>query len=175
MQPEPLPEPAAGNPMPTQTPAKAETRARRAWLLVLLWAAVVLILGSDDGSAHATSRFIGPLLQWLLPDTPQAILDQLHHLLRKAAHVVEYGVLALLAQRGVAARGRTSRWRPAGPALLVVLAVAVLDEGRQSLSSTRTGSAGDVALDLAGGVLALACAIAYTRVMEVRRRPPEGA
>jgi len=161
--------------MPTQTPAKAETRVSRAWLLVLLWAAVVLTLGSDDGSAHVTSRFIGPLLQWLLPDTPQATLDQLHGLIRKAAHVVEYGVLALLAQRGFSARGSTSRWRPAGPTLIVVLAVAVLDESRQALSATRTGSAGDVALDLAGGVLALAFAIAYTRVMEVRRRPPEGA
>lgn len=161
--------------MQTPPPATAERNAGRAWLPVLLWSAVVLLLGSDDGSAHTTSRFIGPLLRWLLPDAPQATLDQLHFLLRKAAHLVEYGVLALLARRALAATGRRSPWPATLLALLFALAIALLDEGRQAHSATRTGSARDVALDLGGGVLALAGAIAYTRVMDVRRRRREGA
>jgi VanZ family protein len=161
--------------MQTQPPAKAETRARRTWLPLLGWTAVVLVLGGDDGSAHATSRIIGPLLRWLLPDAPQATLDQLHFALRKAAHVVEYGVLALLARRALAASGGGSPRRLAVGALLAALAVATLDEGRQAFSATRSGSLGDVALDLTGGVLALSLAIAYTRVMELGRRPRKGA
>jgi VanZ family protein len=159
--------------MTTPAPLKTEWRAVRAWLLVLLWTAVLWWLGSEGGSLNATSRFIGPLLRWLLPDASAATLASVHFLLRKGAHVGGYGVLAFLTWRALLASTRTAALRPALLALAWVLAVAAFDEIRQASSPVRTGSAWDVALDLSGGVLALALALAYTRAMRVRRTARE--
>jgi len=155
--------------MTTPGPLKTEEKAGRAWLLVLVWTAVLCWLGSDVGSLNTTSRFIGPLLRWLLPEAPQAALDQIHFFLRKGAHVGGYGVLAFLTLLALLASTRAAALRLTLPALAWVLAVAVSDELHQASSLARTGSAWDVALDLSGGILALALALAYTRRMHVRR------
>ncbi len=155
--------------MTTPGPLKTERKAVRAWLLVLLWTGVVLWLGGDDASANTTSRFIGRFLRWLVPDATPAVLDRIHFFIRKGAHVGEYGVLALLTLLALLANTRAAALRLALPALAWVLAVAVCDEIRQATSLARTGSVWDVALDLSGGILALALALAYTRVMHVRR------
>ena len=155
--------------MTTPGPLKTEGKAGRAWLLVLVWTAVLWWLGSDAGSLNTTSRFIGPLLRWLLPEAPQAALDQIHFFLRKGAHVGGYGVLALLTWRALLASTRAATLRPALLALVWVLAVGACDEFRQASSPVRTGSVWDVALDVCGGLLVLALALAYTRAMHVRR------
>jgi VanZ family protein len=155
--------------MTTPGPLKIERKAGRAWLLVLLWTAVLWWLGSEGGSLNSTSRFIGPLLRWLLPEAPQSALDQIHFLLRKGAHVGGYGVLTLLTLRALLASTRAAAPRLAVLALAWVLAVAACDEIHQASSPARTGSAWDVALDLSGGILALALALACTRVMRVGR------
>ena len=159
--------------MTTAGPLKIERKAGRAWLLVVLWTAALWWLGSDVGSLDATSRFIRPLLRWLLPDAPQATLNQIHLFLRKGAHVGGYGVLALLTWRALLASTRAAALRPALLALAWVLSVGACDEIRQASSPARTGSAWDVALDACGGLLVLALAIAYTRVMHARRAAPE--
>jgi VanZ family protein len=159
--------------MTTLGPREIGRKAGRAWLWVLVWTGVTLWLGSEDFSASATSRFIGPFLRWLLPDAPEATLDRIHFFVRKGAHVVAYGLLALFALRALAASTRATLPRLAPPALAWVLVVAACDELRQGFSGTRTGSLGDAGLDLAGGVLALALAIAYTRVMQPGRAARE--
>jgi VanZ family protein len=50
-----------------------------------------------------------------------------------------------------------------------VVVIASYDEIRQGLIDSRTGSIVDVAIDLSGGILALALAIAYTRFMQPER------
>jgi VanZ family protein len=149
-------------------------KAGRLWLLALLWTGIVLWLGGDAASSSATSRFLRPLLRWLLPDASPYELYRIHMGLRKGAHVAEYGLLALLAWSALRASARAAMLRLAGLALVWVLAIAACDEGRQSFSAARTGSPWDVALDVFGGVLALALAIAYTRLMHSRRAPLEG-
>jgi VanZ family protein len=150
----------------------AQRNARLAWLAALVWTGVILVAGGDLGSFTTGSRFLGPFLRWLLPDAPQATLDHLYIVVREAAHVAEYGVLAVLAARA---------WRPRIPAVAAhcaaalgcVLLVAAVDEGRQSLQAARTGSLGDVGLDFSGGVLALGIAFAYTRAMHSWRTAQE--
>jgi VanZ family protein len=164
-----LPEPAAGSPLDAPPPADTAAGTARAWLWALLWTAFVLGFGGEGSSEQATSRFIGPLLRWLLPDASAATLYDIHYVIRKAAHVGEYGLLALLALRALRPRGGAARALATAGALLWVGAVAALDESRQAFAATRTGSLQDVALDLAGGVLALLGRIAYTRVMHDRR------
>ena len=121
--------------------------------IALIWTA------SGEGfSASSTSRFLGPLLRWLFGEVDPATVKSLHHALRKAAHVVEYGLLALLCYRALRMTIRTTLVRHALVALILVAAVAASDEARQSRLAARTGSAADVALDLAGGLAGLALA-----------------
>ena len=140
-------------------------RPALAWLWVALWTAVVLWAGGETASAANTSRFIGRFLHWLLPDASPQTLAHLHLLIRKGAHVGEYGLLALLTLGGLRASFRASLPRLAAGALAWVALVAACDEARQALVHARTGTPWDVALDTAGGLLALALAIAYTRGM----------
>jgi VanZ family protein len=159
--------------MTTPGPLKTERKAGRAWLQVLLWTGVVLWLGGDHASANTTSRFIGRFVRWLLPDATPAVLDRIHFFIRKGAHLGEYGVLALLVLFALLASTRAAALRLTLPALAWVLVVAAVDEIRQATSLARTGSAWDVALNLSGGILALALALAYLRVMHSGRTAPE--
>lgn len=144
------------------------------WGLAAAWTAVILWAGSDSYSAAKTSRFLLPFVRWLMPDAGFHEQWQVLVFLRKAAHVVEYGLLAWLAWAALFSTWRRALLRAAGLALVWVVAVAAIDEIRQGYVESRTGSAWDVGLDVAGGVLALALAIAYTRFMQRGRRPVEG-
>jgi VanZ family protein len=159
--------------MTTPAPPHTLSKASRAWLLVFLWTALLWWLGSESGSLNATSRIIGPLLRWLLPEAPQAFLNQIHSFLRKGAHVGGYGLLALLTWRASSSSTLALARRPALLALAWVLAVSAFDEIRQAAIPARTGSAWDVALDVGGGILALALALAYVRATRSRRAAPE--
>ncbi len=138
-------------------------RPAAAWLAAGLWTAVVLTLSGDSFSADSTSRFLGPLLRWLLPGLSPEGLAAVHTAVRKGAHVFEYGVLALLAARAAARSWGRAPALPAAAALAIVLAVAGVDESRQARSGARTGAASDVALDCAGGAAALLLRAALLR------------
>jgi VanZ family protein len=134
-----------------------ERRGRfSAFAPLVLWVAVILILGSGQGSMAQTSRFIKPLIEFFFPDADPQTFLLVHSLIRKAAHFVEYGILAFLAARafstspGKRARGLRGAW-----AMALVLATACTDEIVQSFDLTRTGSGWDVLLDAAGGFAGL--------------------
>ena len=76
--------------------------------------------------------------------------------MRKAAHFLEYAVLAFLARRAFVTSSRASserRWFEL--ALLLVVLNSLLDEFHQSFVPTRTGSIYDSAIDIAGGLTVL--------------------
>lgn len=103
----------------------------------------------------STSRFLGPLLSWLAPDwSPEQSLHA-QVLVRKAAHVGEYGVLGLLLGRALALSFRLRMRFVAASTVLAVSALATADEMRQASVTERTGSWGDVLLDASGGIAAL--------------------
>ncbi len=126
------------------------------WIPAIAWAALIWTFSSHDFAAESTGPLLLPLLRWLLPGASRETLEQLHWLLRKTGHVVEYFVFALLVARGV--RGPVSGWQRqwGGYTLAIVFLYAVLDEWRQSFVPTRTASATDVVLDVAGGAAAIA-------------------
>ena len=148
---------AAGAEQELKTPSPRSTRANvSTWLPLALWVGVIQGFASDPFAAAHTSRFIGPLLLWLFPDADPETLDFLHFAIRKSCHVVEYGILALLAWRAL---GRSFALRCRQQALwslALVVAVAIVDESRQAASDLRGGAVSDVVLDLAGGLVALA-------------------
>jgi len=143
----------------------------RAWAPVAIWIGVIFSLSSDDFAAPETSRIIGPLLAWLFPEASDETLAYFHFLIRKAAHVTEYGILYLLARRPLRIRSpHWAVWQNTLAALALVLLVASYDEFHQSLSLQRTGTVYDVALDVSGGVLALLLSWCYTLARQGWRR-----
>ena len=139
-----------------------------AWLSVVAWVAVIQTFASGSFSANETSRFIGPLLRWLFPGADAESVAAVHFSIRKAAHFVEYAILALLALR--AFRSSSSRplaWLVAA-SLALAFAVAIVDESRQAAAAERTGALSDVALDMGGAATALALASATRRYWSAR-------
>ncbi len=137
-----------------------------AWLLFAGCAGLVLYLGSDDFSLSATQGLLGPILDWLFPDWTALDRWHLHVRIRKLAHPVEYGVLALLAFNAVFVSLETLLARIAALALLLVWSVAATDELRQAYSQNRTGSFGDVALDVLGALVVLALIVLVRRRLD---------
>jgi VanZ family protein len=70
-------------------------------------------------------------------------------ILRKAAHLAEYGLLWLLWQRAL-------RTRTPWPAVAITLAYAATDEFHQSFVDGRHGTPVDVLIDAAGVAIAVA-------------------
>jgi VanZ family protein len=140
-----------------------------AWLCVMVWIAAVQAFAGSSFSMNETSRFIGPLLRWLFPDVGAESVAFVHLAIRKAAHFVEYALLALLALRAF----HLSFERPlallAAASLALALVVAIVDESRQAVAVDRTGALSDVVLDIGGAAFALALASAVWRLGSVRK------
>lgn len=126
----------------------------KAWLPVILWAALILSAANDRFSDRQTGGWLERLFGRIPPEV--------NVLVRKSAHVAEYAVLALLAWR--------ARKTIATP-LLISLAVACADETLQAMTVTRTGSAVDVVWDMTGAILAVVTA----RELRRRRKPADVA
>jgi VanZ family protein len=134
-----------------------------AWIAVIACIGLVLWAGGETFSATSTSRFLRPLLIFLFPDLTTRELWTVQVWVRKIAHAVEYGVLALLAFRALWLSFDTILARVAAGALLLVLVVATVDEFRQGFLKLRTGAPSDVVLDCLGALLAVGIAVAYLR------------
>jgi VanZ family protein len=135
---------------------RSNPKALRAWLVVLLWAAVVWSLGGDSFSASETSRFLRPMIEWLFPEFSVSDMYRLLYAIRKTAHVVEYALLAVLILRALWIGSLRSLLQSLGLTLLLVATMAIADESRQGASAARGGSGWDVLLDVSGGFLAVA-------------------
>ncbi len=125
------------------------------WGPPIVWMAIIGWLSSDAGSAEHTGALLTPLLGLLWPTASPPQLQALHALVRKAAHLTEYGVLGLLWYRAFRAGWGWSARRASWPALVLSVGWAVLDEVHQSFLPSRTASIADVGLDAAGAALGL--------------------
>lgn len=124
-------------------------RFLRLWLPALLWAALILAASTDQFS-------VGQSGGWLRRLTGAEVPQWIHFAIRKAAHVFEYGVLAALWFRAVAGTWNGRTRAACAAAMLLVCAVASVDELRQSRTRLRRGALDDVVLDVAAAGLTLA-------------------
>lgn len=122
-----------------------------------------------------TSRFLEPFLRWLNPDISAAAIDTVRWLVRKAAHMSEYAVLAWLwwraLRRPVRNDARPWSWKTAGAAWALTVLYAASDEFHQTFVANRTGSILDVGIDAAGGALGLGLLRLGQGWRQSRRRP----
>jgi VanZ family protein len=127
------------------------------WGPVVAWMVLIFVGSGDLMSAEHTSRFLIPFLLWIKPDISVETLAQIHFCIRKAGHLTEYAILALLLYRAVF-RGTTVKWVPrtlfVGAWIACVL-VAMSDEFHQSFVQSRGASPWDVMIDSAGAIFGL--------------------
>jgi VanZ family protein len=153
-----------------------QTHARRASRLwrygpLLAWAAFVLFASSGEFSASNTSRIVRPLLLWLYPNIAESSIQTVHFFVRKAAHLTEYAILALLAARAFRmsklAALRRFWWLAA---FALAAAISLVDEYHQSFLPSRTGTVYDSYLDMTGGAIALTILALWLTVHRRGRR-----
>lgn len=98
-------------------------------------------------------------MRWLFPSMTQVHIEELHYAFRKCCHMMEFGVLAVLAWRAIRQPKRNDlrpwRWDEAGLSLAIVLLYAASDELHQVFIPSRTGQISDVAVDVIGGTIGL--------------------
>jgi hypothetical protein len=66
-----------------------------------LWLGVIFVGSTNVMSTEHTSRFIAPFLRWLNPDISIEVIAQIQFVVRKAAYVGEYAILAILFWRAL--------------------------------------------------------------------------
>jgi len=137
----------------------------RFWLPVLLWAALIFWGSTDLLSDRQTSRFIEPVLRWLLPDLSDEAVSWVQYGVRKAGHLIEYAILAALVYRALRGSSQTKAWlwRRAAWAFAATVLYAVSDELHQAIVASRFGSVWDVLIDAGGAVIGLAVVWVFGR------------
>lgn len=122
---------------------------------VIAWMLVIFAASTDLGSAEHTSRFLIPLLHWINPGISAVAIAKIQFLIRKAAHLTEYAVLAMLLLRAVRSGTRDAFARQAALVLVIAALYAVTDEFHQTRAPSRTASARDVLIDCFGAASGL--------------------
>lgn len=139
----------------------------KAWIAAILWLIVIAIESSALLSASNTSRILYPLLHFLFGMDWERF-HYWHFYIRKAGHVVGYGILSILlfrAWRATLPAMSNVQWTPrwANIAILGTALVASLDEWHQSFIPSRTGAVRDVVLDTGAGIAAQVLVLLWLR------------
>ncbi len=137
-----------------------------------LWAVLITSLSSDLFSAEHSGRFLVPVLHWLFPGLTPPTIDLLHAGIRKAGHLIEYGIFALLWYRALRRPDIAWQLRTGLISLGVAAAFAGLDEFHQVFVPSRTASILDAGLDSLGAACALS---AYSVFQRFRGQGENGA
>ena len=126
----------------------------------------------EQSSAQSTS--IVDLLRPLLDPYGKLDRSEFHNLVRKLAHLVEFGVLGLLAVGFSASLGDYLEKRFVSLPILVVLLVAVIDEYIQYFTG-RGSLVTDVVLDFSGALLGMGAVVLLLWAMKwIKRRKTAG-
>ena len=140
------------------------TRIVKYWLPVLIMIGAMYYASTDIFSGENTRGVIEKLVLWLRPHTSERGLMKINYLVRKAAHFIEYAVLAALLFRAFRADS-FMRWRLrwALYSFLIIICWALLDEYHQSFTHTRGGSIRDSMLDCSGALFMLTVIALFNR------------
>ena len=146
----------------------------RYWLPAVVWMALIFSASTESMAASQTSRFVEPFLRWLFPGISQPMVGELHFLIRKAGHLTEYAILAMLLRHAVGHvwfGGERGYWRTMAIALGCAALYAASDEFHQSFIPSRGASVVDVLIDTCGAIAGLAVLWGLTRIRHPTLRP----
>ncbi len=140
----------------------------RAWLPAILWAAVIFYFSTDGFSSSATSRYIGPLINWIMPNLRLEYEQFVNFIIRKLAHLTEYFIFALFLYRGFGTgqEDTEGNLRTVWLTLAAIFVYACSDELHQSFVPSRTANFHDSLIDFFGG----SCGILWTYCYNLRTK-----
>ena len=149
--------------LPGAPPRRRRHVVRWLWVCLPLaaWLAVIALDSTDIASSAHTDVLLLRLVHLFVPRQAgpgTGGFGALSWLVRKSAHVIEYGILGALLARAVRAllpgfargQGWELLWRVAVVALPCGLLVSASDEVHQLFVPSRVGAARDVAFDFVG-------------------------
>ena len=127
-------------------------------LPLLLWLVVIFSASTGAGSSVHSFRLVKFLVSFIREQDislSYETLDSVNLILRKAAHITEYSILALMAARFIQSGSSHLRRITIPGAWLFCVAYASLDEFHQSFVPGRTPAVRDVMIDSVGALSAL--------------------
>lgn len=134
------------------------------WIPAICVALLISSFSTHYFSGEQTSRFIIPILHWLLPWADARVLRLLHIAIRKSAHVTEFAVFSAAVFHGVRAERHGWRLEWAVLTLLIAVAYAGFDEWHQSFVPLREARVRDVLIDVTGALLAQVLVWVYAKL-----------
>jgi VanZ family protein len=150
----------------------ARKQLLKTWIAAILWLGLIVAESTNFASAENTSRFLYPLLHFLLGVGPDHFLVW-HFYIRKSGHFVGYFMLSLLLFRAWRATfpfpGLSWAIQWARISFFMSALVACLDEWHQTYLAKRTGNLHDVLLD---GAAALVAQVAIYLILRSQQEKP---
>lgn len=134
------------------------------WALSLVWAVKIFLLSTESFNSDASRSILAQLLGWLRLSLPPLVFYVLHSIARKGAHLLEYGVFAVLLYRSFLGPS-TTHWnrRLASLAFLAASVYAATDEFHQLFVRLRGASVQDWMIDSLGAGIGLLLLYTYVR------------
>lgn len=139
------------------------------WATTIAWTLTIYELSTSTYGVSLTGWLLAEFLRITGIHVSEATFHSIHFLVRKLAHVSEYGIYALLLY-GSFGGGKDFRWSWRRAMICVVIAsgYSLTDELHQWFVRGRTASLHDSGLDTAGAILALAGLFVVDRVSRTR-------
>jgi VanZ family protein len=134
------------------------------WLPAICVAVLISLFSTHYFSSQQTARAIIPFLHWLFPSATFRTLNRVHTLIRKLAHVAEFGLFSITVFYGVRAERSGWKFKWAIYTLLIAVAYAGLDEWHQSFVPLREPRVRDVIIDAFGALLAQVLVWVYAKL-----------
>mgnify|MGYP000870723895 FL=1 len=138
-------------------------------LMLIIWMLFIFILSTDLGSETHTMGWTSKLIRYLFPDISAHGLKLASKIIRKAAHVTEYAVMAFLLAGTLRSLFSIYGRKLAAGTVVICAAFAGLDEFHQGFAGTRTPLISDVFIDICGAALGvLIFTVWYSKVSTYR-------
>ncbi|WP_184318737.1 VanZ family protein [Geobacillus subterraneus] len=137
------------------------------WLPVVLWCLAIYTFSESSWFTGANTAHVLQVIlsYWPFGGGEEEGPSFLNFLIRKAAHLTEFGILAVLVWRALFPRkvAYIGAW-------LFATAYAATDEWHQSFEPGRTATPKDVAIDSCGALIALVIVFVCCRWRKARHR-----
>jgi VanZ family protein len=129
------------------------------WAIAVAWAALIFYFSTAKFAPGFSEWLIAQALTFLHVSFSSRIVQVLDALVRKSAHMIEYGILTLLLYGSFASKD-PFRWRPRRALWCVFIAGAysLTDEFHQRFVPGRHASLMDCGVDAVGAMIAIAIA-----------------
>jgi VanZ family protein len=144
------------------------------WVVTVAWAAQIYNFSTATFGGIFTTWLLSQILGLFHLTVTLATFSLLHHLMRKAAHLTEYALFAMLLYYSLGGiRGREWQRKPAFWAALIAGLYSLTDEFHQIFVPSRGPSIFDSGIDTLGACLGIVIVYLFCRFSTRGRATPQ--